>query len=229
VDRPPAPTPRPQTDHARITVELAEPLPDAGPYPKDLAYNKGFIQVHNFLGAAIAQGKVYRIGLLFTGKTALERIACSHARTGKGCSLRPGTRHNTSSTWPDSAPGSPTHASSTSSTSTGSKPTTPSCCDAGDEPAVGPEAPEQVVNRLVTATERLSPGRDDAGGEAPPRRSRTPQDPSARVRSRSASVPGGNRRPALRGSTMPSVTDATRGANAALPGGLPFWSSPATP
>jgi uncharacterized protein (TIGR02421 family) len=49
-------------------------LPDGGPYPKDLAYNKGFIQVYNFLSVAIAQGKVYRIGLLFTGKTALERI-----------------------------------------------------------------------------------------------------------------------------------------------------------
>ena len=31
-------------------------------------------QVYNFLSVAIAQGKVYRIGLLFTGKTALERI-----------------------------------------------------------------------------------------------------------------------------------------------------------
>lgn len=49
-------------------------LPDAGPFPKDLAYGKGFVQVYNFLTVAIARGRVYRWGLLFTGKTALERI-----------------------------------------------------------------------------------------------------------------------------------------------------------
>jgi uncharacterized protein (TIGR02421 family) len=49
-------------------------LPDAGPFPKDLAYARGFIQTYNFLRIAIARGKVFRIGLLFTGKTALERI-----------------------------------------------------------------------------------------------------------------------------------------------------------
>jgi uncharacterized protein (TIGR02421 family) len=49
-------------------------LPDAGPFPKDLAYARGFVQVYNFLRVAIARGRVYRLGLLFTGKTALERI-----------------------------------------------------------------------------------------------------------------------------------------------------------
>jgi uncharacterized protein (TIGR02421 family) len=49
-------------------------LPDAGPFPKDLAYARGFVQTYNFLRLAIARGRVFRIGLLFTGKTALERI-----------------------------------------------------------------------------------------------------------------------------------------------------------
>jgi uncharacterized protein (TIGR02421 family) len=64
----------PQAAYADAMRVFRGSLPEAGPYPKDLAYNKGFIQVYNFLSVAIAQGKVYRIGLLFTGKTALERI-----------------------------------------------------------------------------------------------------------------------------------------------------------
>jgi uncharacterized protein (TIGR02421 family) len=64
----------PQAAYADAMRVFRGSLPDAGPYPKDLAYNKGFIQVYNFLSVAIAHGKVYRIGLLFTGKTALERI-----------------------------------------------------------------------------------------------------------------------------------------------------------
>lgn len=64
----------PQAAYADAMRVFRGSLPEAGPYPKDLAYNKGFIQVYNFLSVAIAQGKIYRIGLLFTGKTALERI-----------------------------------------------------------------------------------------------------------------------------------------------------------
>jgi uncharacterized protein (TIGR02421 family) len=64
-------------------------LPDAGPYPKDLAYNKGFIQVYNFLSVAVAQGRVYRIGLLFTGKTALERIGLLYRAFEEGVLLPP--------------------------------------------------------------------------------------------------------------------------------------------
>lgn len=64
-------------------------LPDAGPYPKDLAYDKGFIQVYNFLSVAIAQGRVYRIGLLFTGKTALERIGLLYRAFEEGVLLPP--------------------------------------------------------------------------------------------------------------------------------------------
>jgi uncharacterized protein (TIGR02421 family) len=64
----------PQAAYADAMRVFRGSLPEAGPYPKDLAYNKGFIQVYNFLSVAIAQGKVYRIGLLFTGKAALEQV-----------------------------------------------------------------------------------------------------------------------------------------------------------
>jgi uncharacterized protein (TIGR02421 family) len=49
-------------------------LPEAGPFPKDLAYARGFVQVYNFLRIAVSRGQIRRLGLLFTGKTALERI-----------------------------------------------------------------------------------------------------------------------------------------------------------
>jgi len=74
----------PQAAYADAMRVFRGSLPDAGPYPKDLAYNKGFIQVYNFLSVAIAQGKVYRIGLLFTGKTSLERIGLLSRAYGEG-------------------------------------------------------------------------------------------------------------------------------------------------
>jgi uncharacterized protein (TIGR02421 family) len=74
----------PQAAYADAMRVFRGSLPDAGPYPKDLAYNKGFIQVYNFLSVAIAQGKIYRIGLLFTGKTALERIGLLSRAYGEG-------------------------------------------------------------------------------------------------------------------------------------------------
>ena len=74
----------PQAAYADAMRVFRGSLPDAGPYPKGLAYNKGFIQVYNFLSVAIAQGKVYRIGLLFTGKTSLERIGLLSRAYGEG-------------------------------------------------------------------------------------------------------------------------------------------------
>ena len=75
---------QPQAAYADAMRVFRGSLPEAGPYPKDLAYNKGFIQVYNFLSVAIAQGKVYRIGLLFTGKTALERVGLLSRAYGEG-------------------------------------------------------------------------------------------------------------------------------------------------
>jgi len=64
----------PQAAYADTTRVFRGSLPDAGPYPKDLAYARGFVQTYNFFRVSVAQGKVFRLWLLFTGKTALDRI-----------------------------------------------------------------------------------------------------------------------------------------------------------
>ncbi len=48
--------------------------PDGLPFTKDLSYNKGFINVYNYIRIAIKEGKSQHIPLLFLGKTALEDI-----------------------------------------------------------------------------------------------------------------------------------------------------------
>lgn len=70
----------PQAAYADTVRIFRGSLPDAGAFPKDLAYARGFIQAYNFLRVSMAQGQIRRLGLLFTGKTALERIhLLSHA------------------------------------------------------------------------------------------------------------------------------------------------------
>jgi uncharacterized protein (TIGR02421 family) len=64
----------PQAAYADAVRVFRGSLPDAGPFPKDLAYARGFVQIYNFFRIAVARGRVYRLGLLFTGKTALERV-----------------------------------------------------------------------------------------------------------------------------------------------------------
>ena len=46
-------------------------LPDGGPFTKDLAYNKGFILIYNYIRLCIAQGNPEQLRLLFAGKTTL--------------------------------------------------------------------------------------------------------------------------------------------------------------
>jgi uncharacterized protein (TIGR02421 family) len=46
--------------------------PDGGPFTKDLAYSKGFIQIYNYIQLAVRRGMLDRIPLLFCGKTTLE-------------------------------------------------------------------------------------------------------------------------------------------------------------
>jgi len=50
-------------------------LPEAGPFPKDLSYSRGFVLIYNFMRLAIRRGRIDRIPLLFTGKVVLEEIA----------------------------------------------------------------------------------------------------------------------------------------------------------
>ncbi len=46
--------------------------PTGGPFTKDLAYNKGFVTVYNYIMLAVRKGLLQRIPLLFCGKTTLE-------------------------------------------------------------------------------------------------------------------------------------------------------------
>ena len=49
-------------------------LPEAGPFPKDLSYSKGFVLIYNFLRIAIRRGRLDRMPLLFVGKLILDEI-----------------------------------------------------------------------------------------------------------------------------------------------------------
>jgi uncharacterized protein (TIGR02421 family) len=46
--------------------------PDGGPFTKDLAYSKGFVQIYNYIRLAVRKGMLERISLLFCGKAQLE-------------------------------------------------------------------------------------------------------------------------------------------------------------
>ena len=47
-------------------------IPDGGPFTKDLAYSKGFVQIYNYIRLAVRKGMLERIQLLFCGKLQLE-------------------------------------------------------------------------------------------------------------------------------------------------------------
>lgn len=48
--------------------------PRGGPFTKDLAYSRGFVQLYNFLRVAVRRGRIARIPLLFVGKVQLEEM-----------------------------------------------------------------------------------------------------------------------------------------------------------
>jgi uncharacterized protein (TIGR02421 family) len=48
--------------------------PTGGPFTKDLAYNKGFVTVYNYIMLAVRKGLLQRIPLLFCGKTTIEDL-----------------------------------------------------------------------------------------------------------------------------------------------------------
>ncbi len=49
--------------------------PVLGPFNKDLAYSRGFIEVYNFVRLAVRRGQIDRVQLLFAGKITLGDIA----------------------------------------------------------------------------------------------------------------------------------------------------------
>ena len=48
--------------------------PALGPFTKDLAYHKGFVQIYSFMQIAVRRGRLDRIPLLFCGKLRLEDV-----------------------------------------------------------------------------------------------------------------------------------------------------------
>ncbi len=48
--------------------------PDGGPFTKDLAYSRGFVEIYNFIRLAVRRGALDRVRLLFCGKLALADI-----------------------------------------------------------------------------------------------------------------------------------------------------------
>jgi uncharacterized protein (TIGR02421 family) len=45
--------------------------PEGGPFNKDLAYSRGFVEVYNFIRLAVRRGRLDRLPLLFVGKLTL--------------------------------------------------------------------------------------------------------------------------------------------------------------
>ncbi len=48
--------------------------PGCGPFTKDLCYNRGFVEIYNFMQIAVRRGRLDRIPLLFCGKLTLEDL-----------------------------------------------------------------------------------------------------------------------------------------------------------
>lgn len=63
--------------------------PTGKPFTKDLAYNKGFIMLYNFIRLAAKNRKLYQIPLLFAGKLRLEDINLITALYDEGLIIDP--------------------------------------------------------------------------------------------------------------------------------------------
>jgi len=48
--------------------------PEHGPFTKDLAYSRGFVEVYNFVRLAVRRGRIDRVRLLFAGKLTLDDL-----------------------------------------------------------------------------------------------------------------------------------------------------------
>ncbi len=48
--------------------------PEGGPFTKDLAYSRGFLEVYDFMRLAVKRGRLERLPLLFAGKLAIREI-----------------------------------------------------------------------------------------------------------------------------------------------------------
>jgi len=64
----------PQDSYTQAVRVFRGSTPTGGPFTKDLAYNKGFVTVYNYIMLAVRKGLLQRIPLLFCGKTTLEDL-----------------------------------------------------------------------------------------------------------------------------------------------------------
>lgn len=64
-------------------------LPDAGPFTKDISYNKGFILIYNYIQLAVRRGMLDRLPLLFCGKVMLEDMHTLAALRDEGLVATP--------------------------------------------------------------------------------------------------------------------------------------------
>lgn len=58
--------------------------PTDGPFTKDLAYNRGFLEVYDFMRLAVRRGKLERLPLLFSGKLAIRELGVLAALADDG-------------------------------------------------------------------------------------------------------------------------------------------------
>ncbi len=62
---------------------------EGAPFTKDLAYNKGFVQIYNHIRVAIQKGLLAHIPLLFLGKTTLGDLPMLHDLVEEGIVIPP--------------------------------------------------------------------------------------------------------------------------------------------
>ncbi len=63
--------------------------PEGGPFTKDLAYSRGFLEVYDFMRLAVRRGLLERLPLLFSGKLAIKEIGVIAALAESGVVTAP--------------------------------------------------------------------------------------------------------------------------------------------
>jgi uncharacterized protein (TIGR02421 family) len=86
----------PQAAYSDTTRVFRGSLPDAGPYPKDLAYARGFVQTYNFFRVSVAQGRSSGCGCCSPAKQRSTGSDCCSRRSTRGCWPHRATCHRTS-------------------------------------------------------------------------------------------------------------------------------------
>jgi uncharacterized protein (TIGR02421 family) len=78
-----------EESYAIVSRVFRGSTPDGGPFSKDLAYSKGFVQIYNYIRLAVRKGMLERIQLLFCGKLQLEDARVIAQLVEEGIVARP--------------------------------------------------------------------------------------------------------------------------------------------